>query len=176
MDQQRQPFFTDTPVQQHWCQKDNNYYAKSWAFIIIGSFFLIVIGILFGVFVINKPSSTAHTLSNQPNPPNWPSSVHIFNDSNIDFIQKSVDKISLNDQFSSERYALLFQPGDYIDLDINMSYYTSVIGLGSTPQQVNIGNIISHNGDFGALNNFWRSVENVYTAPPLCYGQYLRHH
>eukprot|EP01084_Bolivina_argentea_P243645 408401_1 len=173
MDPQRQPFFTDTPVQQHWCQKDNNYYAKSWAFIILSTLCLLVIAILFVVLVINKPLSTTSPLSNQPNPPKWPSSVYIFNDSNIESIQTTVNEISLNEQFSDKRYALLFKPGDYNGLTINMSYYTSVIGLGSSPKQVKISTISAHNEapyepqgpSPGALNNFWRSVENVYTKP-----------
>lgn len=49
---------------------------------------------------------------------------------------------------------------------MDVGYYTSVIGLGRTPTDVTIKKVIgqngSHNHEVGALNNFWRTVENVH--------------
>lgn len=49
---------------------------------------------------------------------------------------------------------------------MDVGYYTSVIGLGRTPTDTSILKVIgqngSNNGQVGALNNFWRTVENVH--------------
>jgi hypothetical protein len=62
----------------------------------------------------------------------------------------------------------LFQPGNHT-LNVNVGYYTSIIGLGKAPGDTQISNVISENGSFdyrnGALSNFWRSAENFYTKP-----------
>jgi hypothetical protein len=60
------------------------------------------------------------------------------------------------------------------DVDISVGYYTSVIGLGISPDKVEIRNVICENGDFdftgGALANFWRSAENFKTKPTLVFN------
>eukprot|EP01084_Bolivina_argentea_P150173 262272_1 len=104
-------------------------------------------------------------LQAEPNPPNWPSSVYVLNSSAISYAQQVADAIKSNGQFSDKRYALLFKPGTYNGLNINVGYYTSLIGLGATPQDVKISNIICQNSGGGALVNFWRSIENIYTKP-----------
>jgi hypothetical protein len=71
-----------------------------------------------------------------------------------------------NGQFSSSRYALLFEKG-FHDVDINLGYYTSVHGLGNVPNDTDIKSINTYNSaesfEIGALNNFWRSAENFKT-------------
>ena len=56
------------------------------------------------------------------------------------------------------------KPG-YHDVDLNVGYYTQVIGLGRKPTDTRVRNFWSINGDrdpaVGALNNFWRGVENL---------------
>jgi len=73
-----------------------------------------------------------------------------------------------NGQWSSSRYAFLFEPG-YHNLNVEVGYYTTVHGLGRTPADTTLGNLMVQNGDFnmigGALANFWRSAENVRVAP-----------
>ena len=65
-------------------------------------------------------------------------------------------------QFSSERYALLFKPGNYSTF-VNVGYYTQVLGLGLLPDQTSINglacwpNLPNNN----ATCNFWRGVENI---------------
>jgi butyrate kinase len=49
----------------------------------------------------------------------------------------SVFKIQENNQFGDQRYALLFKPGSY-DVNVQVGYYTTVIGLGNTPDAVTI--------------------------------------
>lgn len=69
-------------------------------------------------------------------------------------------------EFSKNRYALLFRPGKY-NLDIQVGYYMSVIGLGATPEDVVITGAVrsntTHNNS--VLTNFWRSVENLTIIP-----------
>jgi len=73
-------------------------------------------------------------------------------------------------QFSSLRYAHLFLPGTYSNIDVPVGYYTSVYGLGMSP----LDTIFTGGkgvyceeacGLFGtgALDTFWRSAENFYT-------------
>lgn len=101
-------------------------------------------------------------------------------------IQKKIDEIyqkQVFNEFGDERYALLFKKGTY-HLDIKVGYNTQIAGLGKTPDDVKIiGAVRTQDGPFtyarykkatgqnptdsdirshvGALNNFWRSVENI---------------
>jgi hypothetical protein len=88
-------------------------------------------------------------------------------------IQATVDAIAAQqvpNQFGAQRYALLFKPGTYgsaaTPLNFQVGYYTSVAGLGLSPNDVVInGSIYVHNqcDNSGciALNNFWRSLSNL---------------
>ena len=77
----------------------------------------------------------------------------------------------LPNQFGSQRYAVLFEPGTYgtsaNPLNFQVGYYTEVAGLGATPSDVVInGSVYVHNQCFGpnnciALDNFWRSLSNL---------------
>jgi hypothetical protein len=64
-------------------------------------------------------------------------------------------------QFGTRRDALLFRPGQY-DVNVNVGFNTSVIGLGRNPDDVTIGGLTVDAGWFGgnATQNFWRSAEN----------------
>ncbi len=96
-------------------------------------------------------------------------------------IQATVDSIAsqqVGNQFGTQRYALLFEPGTYGSaadpLFFQVGYYTSVAGLGASPGDVVInGAIDSFNqcsaGSCTALVNFWRSLSNLtinFPAPP----------
>jgi len=75
--------------------------------------------------------------------------------------------------FSRQRTAVLLKPGAH-DAKFNVGFYNSLIGLGRAPGDVRLGAFECLNGvgpdrtqhgpDPGALNNFWRSVENLQTA------------
>ena len=106
--------------------------------------------------------------------PDFGSNVLIFNPSMPQsHIQAAVDSVSsqqVNNQFGTQRYAILFEPGTYGSaaqpLVFQVGYYTSVAGLGLSPNDVVInGAIDSFNQCFGSscsgLNNFWRSLSNL---------------
>jgi hypothetical protein len=89
-------------------------------------------------------------------------------------IQATVDSIAnqqVSNQFGTQRYALLFEPGTYGSaanpLSFQVGYYTEVAGLGSSPGGVTInGSINVYNQCFTgnnciALDNFWRSLSNL---------------
>jgi hypothetical protein len=88
-------------------------------------------------------------------------------------IQATVDRIAAQqvpNQFGSERYALLFEPGTYGSaeepLNFQVGYYTQVAGLGRSPGDVVInGSVYVRNqcdsGGCVALTNFWRSLSNL---------------
>jgi hypothetical protein len=70
-------------------------------------------------------------------------------------------------QFGSERYALLFKPGKY-DLDVQVGFYTQVIGLGKSPDDVAITGAVRSKAGWmrgNATCNFWRSAENLSVIP-----------
>ncbi|GIF01477.1 discoidin domain-containing protein [Paractinoplanes rishiriensis] len=86
-------------------------------------------------------------------------------------IQSRADAIfreSESAQFGTQRYVLAFQPGVYNGLNIQVGFYTSVVGLGQNPQDTRInGDITVDAGWFqgNATQNFWRSVENLQVNP-----------
>eukprot|EP00457_Paulinella_chromatophora_P003605 gb/GEZN01003613.1/.p1 GENE.gb/GEZN01003613.1/~~gb/GEZN01003613.1/.p1 ORF type:complete len:661 (-),score=49.11 gb/GEZN01003613.1/:152-2110(-) len=123
-------------------------------------------------------SATRHTQTLEPNPPEWPHNVYVFDDQNQAYAQTIVNSIFQenggmeppdNGQFSSSRYALLFKPGVYDSITVPVGYYTQVLGLGESPRDVSIKEIHCESGNpwqnISALNNFWRSAENLYTKP-----------
>lgn len=102
-------------------------------------------------------------------------------------IQAKVDSIAAQqvpNQFGTQRYALLFKPGTYgtasAPLNFQVGYYTSVAGLGQSPNDVVInGSVYVRNqcdasNTCIALNNFWRSLSNLtinVTTPDFgCYS------
>ena len=89
-------------------------------------------------------------------------------------IKAVVDAIAAQqvpNQFGAERYSLLFKPGTYgtstEPLNFEVGYYTSVAGLGLSPNDVVINgsvyvrNQCDANKFCTALNNFWRSLSNL---------------
>ncbi len=92
-------------------------------------------------------------------------------------IQAAVDAVAAKqvpNQFGTERYALLFEPGTYgadVPLVFQVGYYTEVAGLGRSPGDVTINGHVDvlnqcetlpdTSRSCTALNNFWRSVSNL---------------
>lgn len=97
--------------------------------------------------------------------------VLIFNPSmSSTDIQSQVDNIfqtQQSNQFGSQRYALFFTPGNYT-LNLQVGFYTTVHGLGTTPDAVTITGgvnaLAAWNNDNATLN-FWRGVENLGVVP-----------
>jgi hypothetical protein len=86
-------------------------------------------------------------------------------------IQSQADAIfsqQETNQFGTQRYVLAFQPGTYNGLNIQVGFYTSVLGLGQNPDDVRINGDITVDAGWMAGNatqNFWRSVENISLYP-----------
>jgi hypothetical protein len=89
-------------------------------------------------------------------------------------IQSTIDGIAaqqVDDEFSTQRYTLLFEPGTYgttaNPLTFQVGYYTEVAGLGASPTDVTInGHVDVYNrcltpSNCIALVNFWRSLSNL---------------
>ena len=71
-------------------------------------------------------------------------------------------------QFGTGRYPLLFKPGTYHGLNAQIGFYTSISGLGLSPDDTTInGDITVDAGWFNgnATQNFWRSAENLAVVP-----------
>ena len=71
-------------------------------------------------------------------------------------------------QFGPERYALLFEPGEY-DLEVTVDYYMHAAGLGRLPGDVRINGTVQSNTSKGSNRNvttmFWRAAENFLVVP-----------
>ena len=85
-------------------------------------------------------------------------------------MQQQIDKIyalERRNEFGTERYAILFLPGEY-HLDVPVGFYTQVLGLGATPDAVHIiGNVhadASHDNN-NATTTFWRAAEGFSITP-----------
>jgi hypothetical protein len=129
--------------------------------------------------VNSTPVSSCNKSICKKNTPNdWNNEyVKIFKPGDDSNTQKNIDDIfktqggytQNHGQFSNLSYALLFMPGTY-NVSIPVGYYTHVAGLGNSPTEViiNQGPYVynsSNNPDVGALNNFWRSCENMTIIP-----------
>jgi hypothetical protein len=85
-------------------------------------------------------------------------------------IQSQLDTVfdhQERNQFGTNRYALLFKPGKY-DLDVQVGFYTQVIGLGNSPDDVAITGAVRSKARWMRSNatcNFWRSAENLSVTP-----------
>jgi hypothetical protein len=128
----------------------------------------IVGSVLLSIATINTAAIAQQT-------PNFGPNVIVFNPSMpVSQIQTTVDAIAnqqVSNQFGTQRYALLFEPGTYgtaqSPLAFQLGYYTEVAGLGASPGDVIInGHIDVYNQCFSATNctalvNFWRSLANL---------------
>ena len=133
---------------------------------------------------VTAPAQAAVTATVDPavpaaGEPNFGPNVYVFTPSTPQSqIQATVDAISaqqISNQFGTQRYALLFEPGTYGSaadpLSFQVGYYTEVAGLGNSPGDVTInGTIDVYNQCFPttdgssnciALDNFWRSLSNL---------------
>jgi hypothetical protein len=115
-------------------------------------------------FVVRTPGSTSGPVDLGPN-------VIVFDPSTpAATIQSRLDSVfsqQETNQFGTQRYALLFKPGSY-NVNANIGFYTSIYGLGRSPDDVTInGSVRVDAGWFGgnATQNFWRSAENLSITP-----------
>jgi len=120
-----------------------------------------------------------------PGQPDFGPNVYVFSpgmpQSHIQARVNSIANQQAGNQFGTQRYALLFEPGTYGSaadpLYLQVGYYTSVAGLGASPGDVVInGAVDSFNqcsppasSNCTALDNFWRSLSNLtinFPTPP----------
>jgi len=128
-----------------------------------------------GTIVGAACSAATTAVADAPSAPDFGSNVHIFTPSTPQSeIQATVNAVAsqqVSNQFGTQRYAFLFEPGTYGStanpLNFQVGYYTSVAGLGLSPNDVVInGSVFVRNQCFGpgnctALVNFWRSLSNL---------------
>ncbi len=109
----------------------------------------------------------------QPHPePDFGPNVLIFDPSMPSAaIQSKLDAVyskQVSNQFGPERHAYFFKPGRY-DLDVNLGFYTQVLGLGRMPDDVTIRGGVQSKAEYlphgNATCNFWRSAENLAVIP-----------
>jgi hypothetical protein len=118
----------------------------------------------------------AGTCPTQSDIPNFGPNVRIFDPGMAtSTIQAQLDadfnaqKDTQTAQMGTGRIAHLFKPGSY-GIHDNVGFYTSVAGLGQNPDDVTINGDVTvdafNASDQGvALQNFWRSVENLAINP-----------
>ncbi|ETK34639.1 RICIN domain-containing protein [Microbispora sp. ATCC PTA-5024] len=111
------------------------------------------------------------TPSNPPGTPDLGPNVLVFDPSmaasTIQSRLNSVFSQQERNQFGSARYALMFKPGAY-DVDVNVGFYTQVLGLGASPDDVTINGRVHAEADWfqgNATQNFWRGAENLSVTP-----------
>ncbi|WP_405774826.1 coagulation factor 5/8 type domain-containing protein [Streptomyces sp. NBC_00859] len=96
--------------------------------------------------------------------------VHVFDPSTPD-IQGQLDSVFKRQesaQFGTGRDAFFFKPGTYSNINAQLGFYTSIAGLGLSPDDTNInGDVTVDAGWFNgnATQNFWRSAENLALTP-----------
>ena len=101
--------------------------------------------------------------------PDFGPNVLIF-DPTMPSIQEQVDAVfkkQERSEFGSGRDAYLFKPGKY-NLDVRVGFYTQVVGLGKSPDDVAITGAVRSLATWmggNATCNFWRAVENLSVTP-----------
>jgi hypothetical protein len=106
-----------------------------------------------------------------PGKPDFGPNVLIFNPSMpSSTMQRRIDDVyrtQQHNEFGAERNALMFLPGAY-KLDIPIGFYTEVLGLGVSPDDVRIaGNVHSDAAlpNNNATTTFWRAAEGFSITP-----------
>ena len=106
--------------------------------------------------------------------PDFGPNVHIFSPAmDQAVIQSELNSIAVaqvHNEFGGRRDAVLFEPGTYgtatHPLIFQVGYYTTVAGLGLSPDDVHIKGLVEVPNQCGAggclaLTNFWRSLSNL---------------
>jgi hypothetical protein len=123
--------------------------------------FLLLLGIGIG--------NSARVIAQQANPDFGPN-VAVFNPSmSSQDIQAQIDKVyavQQRNEFGPERNALLFLPGEY-KVDVPIGFYTEIIGLGASPDDVRITGDVHAEPVHGtnATVTFWRTAEGFSVTP-----------
>eukprot|EP01052_Picozoa_sp_SAG31_P016626 SAG31_NODE_1107_length_9877_cov_4.000102_10_plen_270_part_00 len=120
------------------------------------------------VHTCKSPLELTIKTDDEPNPPVWPSAVHIFSpDDDRANMNATIFALYANqDLYQDQHAAFLFKPGRY-EIDVPVGYYTTVHGLGSSPSDVIFaGQNGVHQAESGPnLIKFWRGAENFVNSP-----------
>ncbi|MFF1734422.1 coagulation factor 5/8 type domain-containing protein [Streptomyces sp. NPDC058247] len=123
-----------------------------------------------GLLALGSPASAAPAADPLPGGGDLGPQVIVF-DPSTPGIQAKLDDIFKQQesaQFGTGRYAFLFKPGTYNGLNAQLGFYTSIAGLGLSPDDTSInGDVTVDAGWFNgnATQNFWRSAENLALTP-----------
>ena len=124
------------------------------------------------LLIASSRTAVSGAESAKPETPDFGARVLIF-DPSMTNMQSRIDDIfrqQERSQFGSNRYALFFKPGKN-DLDVQVGFYTQVLGLGKTPDDVAITGAVRCKARWMANNNatcnFWRCVENLSVTPTI---------
>ncbi len=126
-------------------------------------------------FTATGASASASVAHNGWAPNLGPNVVVLSPDMSQATIQQTLDTIATEqvpNQFGSQRYSILFEPGTYGSaadpLVFQVGYYTQVAGLGAEPGDVVINGAIdvfnqcpAGGGACEGLDNFWRALSNL---------------
>ena len=107
----------------------------------------------------------------EPHSSEFGDKVLVF-DSEMDQIelQKVIDEVhrkQAGQEFSDQRYALLFKPGSY-NLDITVDFYVQALGLGRIPGETSIHGAVQSvhtSKNNNVTTQFWRGAENFKIYP-----------
>jgi hypothetical protein len=124
--------------------------------------------------LVQETGSGTTTTTTAPGAPNLGPDVYVFTPGEAQAtIQSDLNNVysaQAGNQFGTQRYAMLFEPGTYGSssdpLLVNVGYYEEIAGLGLTPTStVIVGTVNSYNqcsgSDCTTLVDFWRSVLNL---------------
>ncbi|MFI5589358.1 RICIN domain-containing protein [Amycolatopsis sp. NPDC051758] len=120
-------------------------------------------------FTLNPVGGTTPPTSGQPDlGPNVVIFDPSMSSSSIQSRLNSIFSQQERNQFGSQRYAVMFKPGTYSN-DVNVGFYTQVLGLGLSPDAVTINGAVHVEADWfppqNATQNFWRGAENLSVNP-----------
>ncbi|MEV7969695.1 RICIN domain-containing protein [Sphaerisporangium sp. NPDC088356] len=133
-------------------------------------------GVQLAQYTCNGTAAQSFTMGTTTPPPgNGPDlgpNVSVFDPSmSASAIQSRLNSVfsqQETNQFGGNRFALLFKPGTY-NVDVNVGFYTQVLGLGLSPDNVTINGGVHAEADWfqgNATQNFWRGAENLSVTPP----------
>ncbi len=118
---------------------------------------------------LSFPTGIVNITMAAPVAPNFGANTYIFDPSmsNIQSQLTSLYSQQQGAQFGSGRCAILFKPGHYA-LSVLLGFYTEVLGLGLTPDSVQISGSIESDAYLSGGNatcNFWRSCAGIAVTP-----------
>ena len=118
------------------------------------------------------PTSGPPVEPTDPRNPNFGPNTIVFDTSTpTSTIQSRLNSLFTQqetNQFGTNRYAIMFKPGTYT-ADVNLGFYEHVLGLGLSPDDVNLNGHVRVEAFWmggNATQNFWRGAENLSVTLP----------